>query len=495
MEGASFIEAMVPRIMALIPLVPGLGAGLAFLALTCWRPAAGCGLLVLLTPLTTGLGRGTIVPFLRPNEALLLALLAGLALHRLHHPRQRSITSLDLAVGSFAVGTVVVPSLVLLVSNQPGLLGTDTLRDVLAPAQFLLVYLVFSRTPFSSRGVRMILNLAMLAGVVVSLVAIAELVDVAGIRELMAMYYPVPVTPSWDPVYRPFSTLGHYSAVGAFGAMNFTLALSLATVRHPAFSRSWLSVVMVANLAAVVVSLTWAPLLVLPLVAAIVLWHGRHVPRELGVTVGGLAIALVLFWSAVSERIAQQGLASSVGLVIPQTFQTRLDHWQEFFLPAIADHVWLGSGTIIPSIVPTPLTDFVDNEYLRDAFRAGVVGLMLLLVMLLAIALTGWRSRRAGSDPTARSLGSTCLALVVFLALIGVTAEYLFFGGVSQEFAMLVGLLAARNLVEARAEQRSATGSLTSHTQSSLIVPAVAATTAWIISVHGAEKSPASQFW
>ena len=457
------IEAITPRIMALIPLVPALCAGLAFLVLTFWRPAAGCGLLVLLTPLTTGLGRGTIVPFLRPNEALLLALLASLALHRLHHPHPRPITSLDLAVGSFAIGTVVVPSLVLLVSNQPGLPGTDTLRDVLAPAQFLLVYLVFSRTPLSSRSVTMILNLAMLAGVIVSLVAIAELVDVAGIRELMARYYPVPVTPSWDPVYRPMSTLGHYSAVGAFGAMNFALALSLATVRHPDFSGPWLIVVMVVNLAAVVVSLTWAPLLVIPLVAVIVLWHGRHVPRELGVTVVALAVAFVLFWPAVSERIAQQGLASSVGLVVPQTFQTRLDHWQQFFLPALADHVWLGSGTIIPSIVPTPLTDFVDNEYLRDAFRAGVVGLTLLLVMLLAIAVTGWRSRRAGSDPTVRSLGSTCLALVVLLALIGMTAEYLFFGGVSQEFAMLVGLLAAQNLVEARAEQRSATGALTSH--------------------------------
>ena len=453
----------MPRIIALIPLVPAVCAGLAFLVLTFWRPAAGCGLLVLLTPLTTGLGRGTIVPFLRPNEALLLALLAGLALHRLHHPHPRPITSLDLAVGSFAIGTVVVPSLVLLVSNQPGLPGADTLHDVLAPAQFLLVYLVFSRTPFSSRSVPMILNLAMLAGVIVGLVAIAELVDVGGIRELMARYYPVPVTPSWDPVYRPMSTLGHYSAVGAFGAMNFTLALSLATARHPDFSGPWLIVVMVVNLAAVVVSLTWAPLLVIPLVAVIILWHGRHVPWELGVTVVALAVAFVVFWPAVSERIAQQGLASSVGLVVPQTFQTRLDHWQQFFLPALADHVWLGSGTIIPSIVPTPLTDFVDNEYLRDAFRAGVVGLMLLLVMLLAIALTGWRSRRAGSDPTARSLGSTCLALVVFLALIGVTAEYLFFGGVSQEFAMLVGLLAAQNLVEARVEQRSATGSLTSH--------------------------------
>jgi hypothetical protein len=446
--------------MTLIQLVPAVGAGLAFVVLTYWRPAAGCGLLVLLVPLTTGLGRGTIVPLLRPNEALLLALLLGLALHRLHHPRRRPITSLDLAVGSFAIGTVLVPCLVLFLSDQRGfLVSTDTLREVLAPVQFLVIYLVFSRTELSSRDVRMILNLAMLAGVIVGLLAIAELLDVPGLRELVARYYPAPPTPGWDPVYRPFSTLGHYSAVGAFGAMNFALALSLATVRHQEFSRAWLSLVMVVNLAAVVVSLTWAPLLVLPLMAGIVLWHGRRVPRELGITAGALAVAFVLFWPAVSGRIAQQGLAAGQGVVIPQTFATRLDHWQVFFLPALADHVWLGTGTIIPSIVPTPLTDYVDNEYLRDAFRAGVVGLILLLVMLLAIALTGWRSRRASSGPMYRSLGSTCLALVVFLALIGVTAEYLFFGGVSQEFAMLVGLLAAHDRVEAFATQRSATTS------------------------------------
>src|SRR5438093_11553137 len=112
----------------------------------------------------------------------------------------------------------------------------------------------------------------MLAGVIVGLVAIAELVDVGGIRELMARYYPVPVTTSWDPVYRPMSTLGHYSAVGAFGAMNFILALSLATALHSAFSVPWLIVVRRVGRASMVVSLTWAPLLVIPLVAVIILW-------------------------------------------------------------------------------------------------------------------------------------------------------------------------------------------------------------------------------
>ena len=461
------MEAILPRVMALIPLVPGVAAGLAFVGLTYRRPAAGCSLLVLLIPLTTGLGRGTIVPFLRPNEALLLALLGGLALHWLLGSRGgRPLTSLDLAVGSFGAGMVVVPCLVLFLSDQLGSVDMDALRELLAPAQFLLIYLVFSRTQFSSRDVRTMLNLAMLAGIIVGLLAVVELVDVGGTRDLVGRYYPVPATPSWDPVYRPTSTLGHFSAVGAFGAMNFTLALALATQRNHQFSRAWLILVMVVNLAAVVVSLTLAPLLALPIAAGIVLWHGRRVPRELGISLGALALAFVIFWPAVSGRIAQQGLATSggTGLVIPQTFEARLEHWQDYFLPALADHFWLGTGTIIPGIVPTPLTEFVDNEYLRDAFRAGVVGLMLLLVMLLAIALTGWRSRRADSDPMQRSLGSTCLALVIFLALVGVTAEYLFFGGVSQEFAMLVGLLAAQSPAETPGLRRSApaTGQLSS---------------------------------
>src|SRR3989442_12034982 len=132
---------------------------------------------------------------------------------------------------------------------------------------------------------------------------------------------------------------------------------------------------MVVNLGALVASLTWAPLLALPLVTGIVVLHGRHVPRELAMTGAALAIAMILFWPAVSARTAQQGVGSSPsqGFVIPQTFQFRLQHWEEFFLPALMDHLWLGTGTVIPSGVPTPLTDFVDNEYLLEGYRAGVV--------------------------------------------------------------------------------------------------------------------------
>ena len=140
---------------------------------------------------------------------------------------------------------------------------------------------------------------------------------------------------------------------------------------------------------------------------------------ELAVTVAALAIAFVLLWPAVSGRGAVQGVlpAGSQQLVVPSTFQYRLQVWNAFFVPALLDDVWLGTGTVIPSVVPTPLVNFVDNEYLREGFRAGVVGLSLLALMMATIAVVGWRSR-ASPDPTRHSLGGALVAMVLFFAVI-----------------------------------------------------------------------------
>jgi hypothetical protein len=426
-------------------LAVGALIALGFLALTGWRPVIGCAVFAFAIPLTTGLGRGTIVPFLRPNEALLLALLAGLLVYSLRRrPEPHSITALDLAVWTFAIGLSVIPLLVLFVGGSSGITNPDTLRTVFQPVQFLLVYLVFSRTHFFGPGLRILLNMTMLASIPVALLAAAELA-VPGVRVVAASVYPTQPSPvGWDPLYRPESTLGHYSAVAAFAVFNYALALALATARHPDFPKPWLTIVMTVNLASLVASLTWAPQLALPLVTGLILWQGGRIPRELWVTAAALAVAFVLFWPSVSARTQQQGVSSSVGsaITLPQTFVFRVHHWEEFFLPALQDHIWLGTGTVLPSMVPERLESFVDNEYLREGFRAGIVGLTLFVAMFATIAVAG-RQCRASSDPTRRSIGSTCLALVAFLALIGLTGEYLFFSGVSQEFAMLIGLLAA----------------------------------------------------
>jgi hypothetical protein len=414
--------------------------------------AVGCGLFIFSVPLTTGLGRGTLVPFLRPNEAILGALIAGMILYHLRrrgHPRE--VTTLDLAVASFTIGGVLIASLVLFLSHSPAMSDPETVRTVLAPLQFLAVYLIFSRLNLSSRAVQTLLNLTMLASLIVGVVAIAELANLPGVRNAIAAYFPptAPTIPGWDQVYRPTSTVGHFSSVGAFATFNFILALALTTNRHPAFRRWWLMLVMTVNLLTVVASLTWAPLIALPPITAIVLWHARRVPRELGVMVLCLAVAFIVFWPYINARGNEQAVTSSPQLLtIPWTFQFRIYYWESFFLPSLADHVWLGTGTVIPGDVPDRLTGFVDNEYLREAFRAGLAGLTLLLIMMATIARQGYRSR-PNPDLMTRSLGGVALAMVAFFLLIGMTAEYLFFGGISQAFAMLLGLLSTSSLREA----------------------------------------------
>jgi hypothetical protein len=439
----------------LLPLLVLSVAGAGFVALTAWRPAVGGCLFAFAIPVTTGLVRGTVVPLLRVNEVLLLLLLAGLVLNHFRDPKRHPVTMLDIAVGLYALGSIVVAALVLFVNDPSALRDLETLRVVLSPAQFFLIYLVFSRAEFSGRTLPVLLNLSMLASIIVSLVALVELVNLGGIRPTLTAFFPPEGNPSpWDPVYRPASTLGHYSAVGAFGAINYTLALSLLTMRHPAFSRLWLSVVMAINMGGLVASLTWAPLLVLPLVTAVVLWQGRRVPRELGMVVAALSVAFVLLWPNVNARGTQQGILSSagVGLTIPHTFDYRMHFWGEFFVPALVDHLWLGTGTVLPSVVPTRLTTYVDNEYLRQGFRAGLLGVAFLLIMQGTIAFTGWRSR-ASPDAVRRSLGATSLALALFFLLCGLVGEYLFFAGVSQEFAMIIALTGASARVARPARQ------------------------------------------
>jgi O-antigen ligase len=459
-------DPIFSQAFALYPAMLALIAALGLVALTAWKPAIGLAVYAFSISLTTGLGRGTLIPVLRVNEAILLVVVSGLVLHYLPHRKRRRVTDLDLSVAAYTVGVVVITFLVLIVSRSPNLSDPDTLRVALSPLQFLLVYVMYSRVDLTRRAVQALLNLTMLASIFVSLLAVAELADIAGIRAFIASYYPPPVnfTGTFDPGYRPISTLGHYSAVGAFAAVNYMLALTLSTMRHPAFPRLWLGAVMMVNLAGLVASLTWAPLLALPLVTALVLWYGRHVPRQLSLSVVALAVAIALLWPAVSGRGSAQGVLSSAGqnLVIPESFAYRLRVWEAFFVPAFGDNLLLGTGTVIPSSVPTRLINFVDNEYLHEGFRAGIVGVTLLLIMLITIAIAGWRSR-ASPDPLRRSLGAACLALVLFFAVVGLTAQYMFFAGVSQEFAMLLGLLCAAMVAEeaglpARAKPPKAVG-------------------------------------
>lgn len=415
-----------------------IGAGLLFIA-TVRRPMIGGAALAAGVPLTEALGRDTVIPVLRLNEAILLLVLAGLGVHYLWNRKSFVYHHLDLAVAGFAVGCALIPWLVLYLSQAS--MDFDTWRAVLGPLQFLAIYLCFAQLRLSDRDLSRLLNLTLLVSVVVGLIAIVELQDFPpGARAaLLSIFPPDRARGVFDTVFRPTSTLGVYGAVGAFAALNFILAMTLANRDASRRVHGWLTVVMVVNLASVIASLTWAPAAALLIGAAAVIWYSRYVPRQIWIGAAAVVVSLIILWPAVSQRVDQQQI--SLGTI--QTLDQRFRNWQVFFLPVLADHMWFGTGTLIPGELPPSLGDFVDNEFLRIGFRAGLIGLGLLLTMLSVVGVTAWRCRPS-FDPWSRRLGAVALATVLTIVLTGFTAEYLSFGGLSQYIAMIFGLLAAR---------------------------------------------------
>src|SRR5207302_1645703 len=110
-------------------------------------------------------------------------------------------------------------------------------------------------------------------------------------------------------------------------------------------------------------------------------------------------------------------------------------------------HLLAGTGTIIPPDIPATLVTFVDNEYLRVAYRAGLIGVTLLVVMYVTIGFNGWRTRRS-RDSWSGAAGAAALASVAGLALMGTTAEYLTFAGVFA-YALTVASIASILVLDA----------------------------------------------
>jgi hypothetical protein len=410
--------------------------GVAVIALTARSPIFGCALLAVGVPLTTALGRGAVIPLLRLNEAILLLVLAGLALHYLLTRPSPLFIGLDLAVASFAVGTSLIPWLVLFLARAD--IDFDTWRAVLGPLQFLAVYLCFGQLRASDDHLKWLLQLTLFTSVIVGVIAILELQDFPpGTRALVTAYFPAD-RPTLPGDYRPTSLLGNYGTVGAFAMLNVILALTLAKKNDSSVNGAWLTTVIVVNLASLVASLTWAPAVALVFGTAIVIWYSRYVPWQIWVSAVAVVAALAILWPLVSARI---DASTSLGSI--ENLDTRIRNWQYYFLPVLAEHVWFGTGTVIPGELPHYLSDFVDSEFLRMGFRAGLVGIGLLILMFSSVGVSAWRCRD-GIDPWLRRLGAVSMATVVTIFLVGFTAEYLAFGGLSQYIAMLFGLLAAR---------------------------------------------------
>jgi hypothetical protein len=105
------------------PIVPAALIGLTVLAAAAWRPILAVYIYVVTLPFIAGIGRGKLVPLVRPNEALLAAMIAGVLIgwyirYVTGHDVKFRFTRLDVVLAAFVALSIVWPICSLLLRGK-----------------------------------------------------------------------------------------------------------------------------------------------------------------------------------------------------------------------------------------------------------------------------------------------------------------------------------------------------------------------------------------
>ncbi|HEV2068808.1 MAG TPA: hypothetical protein VGR26_03345, partial [Acidimicrobiales bacterium] len=193
------------------------------------RPQVAAYLLVATTPLIVGMDRGSVLPVLRPSEALGLLLGAALLCRGLVRlgsgERLRArCTKLDGSIVLLAVTSSVVPLLWMMVRRRP--ITTDDLLYALTLWKFFGIYLIVKASIRTEAQVRCCLWLSMGAAGVVAVIAILQALQLFNVPGLLSTYYAPFGEAGALGINRGTSTLASSIATGDLMAFNLGVAMA-----------------------------------------------------------------------------------------------------------------------------------------------------------------------------------------------------------------------------------------------------------------------------
>jgi hypothetical protein len=324
---------LLPPLIAFVPLhllLAGFIAAALVLGV-CAHPALAAYTLLIVTPLTSGIERGTLVPFLRPHEAVALLVGAGLVARgaarliarRLPHPRLRRI---DAAILLMAFTSSVLP--VLWVLARGGDLTTDDILYAATLWKFYGIYLILRTSVSTVQEVRRCLWLSMDVAAVVAVIAILQSLNLFGVPDLLARWF-VPDIGATGEGDRGSATLT--SSIAVADIMVFNLAIALGWLLRGGEHRKVLFPLAVLFMFGVFTAGQFSGVIGLVVgVAAVGLITGHLRRVTLGLIPAMLA-AMVVLRPVISRRLS--GFESPYGL--PFSWVSRLKNLQTFFWPKL----------------------------------------------------------------------------------------------------------------------------------------------------------------
>ena len=290
--------------------------------------------------LIAGMDRGLVIPVLRPNEAILALVAAGLVVRGVIRaasgplPRP-TVNSTDLSILLLAVTSSVVPLAWLAIRGAA--IGQDDVLYALMVWKYFGVYLVARAGVRTERQVYVCLWIAMAAASVVAVVAVLQSLQLFGVARALATYYAPYGSAQALLNNRGGSTLALPIAVADLMALNLAIAVGLLVRgRGPRWLLAALGMLfMVGVLASGQFSGAIGLFLGLLVMALIT----RRV-RQLILFVPALIGAMFAFQPVIQRRL--EGFETASGL--PVSWSGRLYNLSNYFWPELfsSGHFLLG---------------------------------------------------------------------------------------------------------------------------------------------------------
>jgi hypothetical protein len=374
------------------------------------RPAAAAYMLIFLTPLIVGVNAGSLVPLIRPNEALIAVFGVAIAVRWLarvrtgdrHWPK---LDGVDLSLIALCLTSSVVP-LVMMVGRDRAIQSDDILYSIVLWK--LAVEYVIVRSVIVTREQAMrCLALLMASVAIVCVVGILQSLNKFGVVALLAKYYaPVDATSDLSQG-RGSSLLGLSAAVADLAII--ALAIAVALILRGSRWR-WLlgglAVIYALGVVAAAEFSTLIGLLVVVVVLAVLTKSGRILGYALPVA----AVGAVLLWPVIQLRLS--GFQSASGL--PNSWLVRLYNLRTYFWPTLfSDHNWiLGVRPSARVVVPTTRYGYVwiESGYTWLLWGGGIPLLASYVAFAAACIRKGWRFARR-----ADAAGAAGVALAVIM--------------------------------------------------------------------------------
>jgi hypothetical protein len=420
------------------------------------RPAYGALVLAGGVPVVSGLQRGLPIPALRPSEAIIAMVGSAVLLATATRTNRVRWATFDWLVLLYATANAMLGSFDLIARGDP--FSFDAIGELLGPFQFLVVYRAVLAAVTSAQIRRQALRLILFASVPVSLLGIAQSLNLGPTRDIIASLTGVDVSTAYGYQAIPRAT-GPFPIWHELGGYLFLVVLlGLAFYLEPAsgvMSRRGLGIILATAAAGLIATATIAPIAG-ALVGALILgfWLRRISKLFVMVAIGVMAIAL-LFSPLLTSRYDQQFGTSTIIThrpdYVPQTLWARYLIWTQQYIPALSkgDRWFVGYGPGVPPEVDWPYTE---SLYITMVMRGGIILLAIYGFLILALASKA-RGYTRSADPTQKALAQVVYISVVLLLFMHIVANYFVVSGFPHLFWPLLGLLFARVSREPAEEQ------------------------------------------